>query len=1252
MAQKELFNVLLIEDNPQDARLLSELLQHDDSVFPPFHLECVNRLATAIDRLKTGATFDIILVDFTLPDSHGIETFSKIVEYAPSLPIVVVTGLNDKMIALEAMRQGAQDYLVKGEMDGKYLARVMRYAIERKELEQKIVRHEKNFRKMANTAPAMLWISGWDGNFTFFNQQWLDFTGRILDQDSGVGWFECIHAEDSKSIQEAYWAAFHERAGLRAEFRLRRFDGIYCWMLATGAPSFSEDGAFTGFIGSCIDITELKQSEKELKYRLEFEKLIASISTHFINLKSDEIEKGLNLALQIIGEFTGVDRSYIFQFSENRETMTNTQEWCRAGIEPQIQNLQSISTKLYEWFMDQICNFKSIYVPKVEELPAEAGELKKELERENVCSMICAPLVRSGAVVGFLGFDAVRHPSTWTDDVISLLRIVGEMFVNALERKRNEEALRQGEERLRMFIEHAPAAIAMFDREMKYMVVSHRWVSDFNIDSEDLIGRSFYEVFPEIPERWKEIHQRCLLGAVEKCEEDIFEHANGTADWLEWEMHPWRSATGEIGGVVMFTEVITKRKQTEAVIVESERRLRSYFNLSLIGIAIISPMKGWVEVNDKLCEILGYSHDELKKMTWVELTYPEDLVEDLKQFELLLSGRIDSYSIEKRFVRKDDKVVYAKTDVQCVRKADGSVNYFIAVVEDITAKVEVEQEYVKTEEKYRSLYNSSRDGILFVDMAGKILESNPAFLNMIGYSAEELKKIHYQKLTPASWRDLEDNIMKNQILKRGYSDIYEREYIRKEGSVFPATINSWMARDKEGNPFGIWFTVRDVSERKKVQEQLRHLVYHDVLTDLPNRTLFIDRVDRAIVAARYNQKLVSVLFLGVDHFKKINDTLGHAVGDRLLQAVSGRLRGYLQETETVTRIGGDEFSILLPSVDRLEDAIKIAEKLLRAMQIPFLIRGHELYLSCSIGLSFYPNDGEKPDLLLRNADSAMERAKTLGRNNYQLYSALMNAKALERLALENGLRHALERKEFCVHYQPQVDIQTGKIIGMEALIRWQHPDLGLLSPAEFLNLAEETGLIVDMDEWVLKEACNQNRQWQIAGFTPVRVSVNLTARQFQQKDIFKSIEGILQATGLPAEFLELELTEGSIMQNLEETTQILQKLSDLGVKISIDDFGTGYSSLSHLRKFPINSLKIDQSFVRDIPVNLEDTAIVKAIISMAHSLNLEVVAESVETEAQLDFLRTENCDKMQGFLYSKPISADKFTELLISEKNG
>jgi diguanylate cyclase (GGDEF)-like protein/PAS domain S-box-containing protein len=553
-----------------------------------------------------------------------------------------------------------------------------------------------------------------------------------------------------------------------------------------------------------------------------------------------------------------------------------------------------------------------------------------------------------------------------------------------------------------------------------------------------------------------------------------------------------------------------------------------------------------------------------------------------------------------------------------------------------------------SEEQFQLATEAADVGLWDWDPRSNAVYLSPVFKRQLGYRDEQVPNRYEEWESRLHPEDHARTLAMVQDYLAERVPNYEVEYRlrHKDGSYRWFLSRGAVQRDEAGRAARMLGVQVDITERRQAEEQVGRLAHYDSLTGLPNRVLFADRLDQAMIESDRHGRLVGVAFLDLDRFKNINDTLGHEAGDQLLKAVAERLTGAVRKGDTVARLSGDEFTLILADMGHMDDVVRVAQKVLDAFTQPFHVAGRELHMTASLGITLYPFDVKDVSGLLRNADIAMYRAKEHGRNTYQFYAADMMTKAVENLALENDLRHAVARGELVLHYQPIIGCPDGEILGVEALVRWQHGTRGLIPPSQFIPLAEDTGLIVPIGEWVLREACAQCRRWQREFKRPLRVAVNLSARQFGQPPIARTVRRVLEDTGLDPAALELEITESVLLHHDSEKLESLRALAEIGVTLSIDDFGTGYSSLSYLKRFPVDALKIDQSFTHDIPDDADDTALARAIIHMAHILGLKTVAEGVETQAQFEFFRSEHCDAAQGFYFSKPLPAGEFAALL------
>jgi diguanylate cyclase (GGDEF)-like protein/PAS domain S-box-containing protein len=778
------------------------------------------------------------------------------------------------------------------------------------------------------------------------------------------------------------------------------------------------------------------------------------------------------------------------------------------------------------------------------------------------------------------------------------------------------------------------SAVIVIDLEGKIRVVNHAAGSLLGYAEGELVGKPI----------------RTIIDPQETISTGQLLRSGGTLD-----LHMgWRTASGtrvDVAasssfvrdtddapvGLVYVASDVTERRRGEQALRESEHRYRTLFEGNPLPMWVYDfETLRFIAVNEAAARHYGFSKDEFLQLTIADIRPPEEIPVMMKTLSALHDR--DRNRIFRH--RKKDGSIF-DAEITSFEFVSGGRRARLVIAVDVTERHRAEERLRENEERYRLLFERNLAGVFRSTLDGRILEVNESLARIFGYEREEILK----QTSFALYFTAEDRhrVMARLREQRTLSNV-ELRMRRKDGTPVWVLENMTLLESADGGV--IEGTIIDITERKAAQEQVEYQAYHDVLTGLPNRLLFRDRIGVALAHARRSRRAVAVMFLDLDQFKLVNDTLGHTVGDGLLQAAAERLVSCVRGDDTVARMGGDEFTILLSDLPDTRAAATVAQKVIDSISQPIDVDGHELFITTSIGISIFPDDGMDAETLLKNADRAMYRAKEVGRNNYQFATRAAVEAAAGRLSLERSLHHAFDRKEFVVHYQPMIEVGSRKVLGAEALIRWMNPELGMLSPDEFIPVAEECGLILPIGEWVLRTACEQMQRWRRNGHAELNVAVNLSARQFEQHDLTAMIERILAETGLPPSSLDVEITESTAMQNAELSLAIMTRLKQMGVRISIDDFGTGYSSLSYLKRFPIDTVKIDQNFVRDLAQGSNDGAIISAVISMARALKLRVVAEGVETEEQLNFLRLQHCEAIQGFLYSRPLPADEFEAVL------
>jgi diguanylate cyclase (GGDEF)-like protein/PAS domain S-box-containing protein len=1059
---------------------------------------------------------------------------------------------------------------------------------ERRDATERLGRSEARFRSLTHLSVDWYWEQDAGLRFTYLSPGFQVATG--LDADACLGqrrWELPQEGADSPALAE-HRRRVESHQPFRDFLLVRRApDGKLRYVLTSGEPVFDAAGRFGGYRGIGRDVTARYEAERELRESRELFARIFSASPNPMLLTRFDDHRILEVNAAWLGAFGRAREDIVGQTLERVDVLVH------AADRPRITALLAARGAVRNFELD---------------VRARGGERRE--------------MLYSGELVELAGSRCVI--STLTD---------------VTERNRALIELRASRERLERMFRGSPLPIAISGIEDGTVIdVNDAWSRTFGYAREEVLGRSFVDLG-----LWVDLGDRGRLREVLLAQASVRNHECR-----------WRKRSGEVADVLLSGDLIeldgepvvlstgvdvTERKRAEARLRESEARFVKIFQSSPVPVVISQLKDGrYLEVNDSWAKWTGWSREDAVGKTALEVNIWANPA-DRDEFVAMLRGGIAVRNMECRFRKRSGELADVLASAEVLEL--GGEPCVVSSLMDITDRKQAERQLRDSERRFRDFAEAAGEYVWELDVDGRYIYLSRRAEQVLGYAPEELYGRRPYELMPAGEQErLRDWYAETMQTRTAFRNV-EQRILTRAGSQVWQLVSGVPIVDGEGRFTGFRGTALDITERKQAEARIAELATRDPLTGLPNRLLLSDRLARGIGSAQREGGLLAVMFIDLDHFKRINDTLGHEIGDLLLREVSKRIGGVLRKGDTLSRLGGDEFVVVLEGMKAAEDAGQVARKLIDALSQPYDLEGHTLNTSASVGIAIYPGDGTEATTLMRHADTAMYVAKSSGRKNYQFFSAEMNVRATERLRLEAALRGAVERDELRVYYQPRADVTAETLTGAEALLRWQHPEHGMLTAGRFLPLVEETGLIHSIGEWVLQTAVDQAQAWHALHGPAFAISVNLSPKQFNRA-LLGRVRGALDASGLDPKMLELELTEGALARSPDEARAVLGGLRNLGVRVVIDDFGTGYSSMSQLRRFAIDGIKIDRSFVRGMTSNPDDRIVVKAMIDMARSLRINTIAEGVETHAELDLLRQMGCEEYSGHLLAEPGTSGEF----------
>lgn len=1231
--------VLLVEDSLEDSELVLRELKRSG-----FHLYS-HRVASETELLEAlQSQWDIVLTDHSMPAFSSTDVLQILRHIESEVPCIMVSGSIGEEAAVHALRSGARDYVSKDRLTrlGPAIERELAEAVARRaQREASEALHESQERLRALTENAFDLIAEIDeeGNFTYLSPNHERLVGYRAGQLLGRPLTSHLHQADQAKVRSLCAEAARSGRDARFEYRYLHAGGEERWFESTVRPITTAAGE-RHIVMVSRDTTSRKRLEEEMvalislaksiNTRHDLETIVQEIATHMQPLLPFE-----SLAISLWSQ----------------DALLSVVRHGKAGILVIPGNLSRQSAPEHPVWkaLDEGTNL-------VVHEWAETGGAPQPL------SFLGIPLRADGQTLGLLHFKSSR-PAAFDEAHMRLATLVGEQIAVALHEAQLLTQARTAEEKFRTLVSRVNAIVWELDWEArKFKFVSpqaQKWLG-YPVEAW-LDEREFWLrcIHPEDREAVvAQFHQAMDVGGAHQLEYRVFAE-DGKQYWLRdlLSIEHLEGETPRIRGI-MFD--VTDRKEMETQLQLRERAMEG----TRTGIIITDAKKHGhpiVYANPAFERLTGYREEEVLGCHLGFLAGPETDNHAMRELVAALNEHREG-QVTLKIYRKDGTTTWNELHVSPVHAARSAANaqpevtHFIWVQTDITERKEADEALQQSNAVLRATQEAAADGICLVDDNGTVVSINGRFAEMWGISPDQVQHVRdnnqFMAEVLAKLTDPDEFIDKIDYLFDNPHDSTRDEIMLLDGRTFErhsAPARADRGHNSEDNSsYGRVWCFSDLTERKQYEQQLAHQAFHDPVTLLPNRALLMERLKLSVARDVRSQKGTAVLFLDLDHFKVVNDSLGHEKGDLLLVEVGRRLQSCLRPGDTAARFGGDEFAILLEEITGTHDATAVAERIGHSLQRPFELDGRSLNVAASIGIVISSGGQDRPEDLLRKADVAMYRAKNNGRAQYEVFDNKVSSLALERLQLEIDLRQSIKQHELRLHYQPLVSLETGRIVGMESLLRWDHPERGLLPPLEFIGLAEETRMVIPIGMWVLREACHQLREWQreFPSSPPLEMSVNLSVKQFQSPHLAEDIARVLHESGLPPHSLELEIVESTVMEDAEATTAQLEALKELGVKLAVDDFGTGYSSLSYLERFPLDTLKIDRTFVNRLRNAGDGTAVVRAITTLGQSLGMRVTAEGIETNEQLTHLRQLGCRIGQGFLFARPLDAAAMTALL------